>query len=86
MWEAPNGLTLLGYPIAGSFEEKNPTNGKTSTVQWFGRARLELPRECAGTSNEDLLGLLGIQAAVRRGYIPQEGRAPHIAEFIGEST
>jgi hypothetical protein len=70
MWEAPNGLTLLGYPISESFEEKNPADGKTYTVQYFERARLELHREFAGTPNEDLLGLLGIQAAVQRGYIP----------------
>jgi hypothetical protein len=70
MWEAHDGLTLLGYPISEQFEEKNADDGKTYTVQYFERARIELHPEFAGTPNESLLGLLGVQAAIQRGYLP----------------
>jgi hypothetical protein len=71
MWEAHDGLTLLGYPISEPFEEKNLDDGKTYTVQYFERARIELHPEFAGTPNEALLGLLGTQAAIQRGYLPR---------------
>jgi spore germination protein len=69
-WEAPDALALLGYPISEAFEEKNPSDGKTYTVQYFERARLEIHPEFAGKPNEIELGLLGVQAAVQHGYIP----------------
>ncbi len=58
-WEANGGLTIYGYPTSEEFQEKNPDNGKTYTVQYFERARFEYHPEYAGTKYEVLLGLLG---------------------------
>lgn len=58
-WQGQGGLDLLGYPITGELQEVNPTDGKTYTVQYTERTRLELHPENAGTPYLVLAGLLG---------------------------
>lgn len=58
-WEANGGLWQFGYPISEEFQEKNPQDGNTYTVQYFERARFEYHPEHAGTQFEILLGHLG---------------------------
>jgi hypothetical protein len=59
-WWTPNGgLPVFGYPISEEMQEISPTDGKTYTVQYFQRNRLEHNPQFAGTNNEVLLGLLG---------------------------
>lgn len=40
-WRAHGGLPVYGYPITDAFQEKSELDGKTYTVQYFERARLE---------------------------------------------
>ncbi len=53
-------LALFGYPISGEFEQRLE-NGRTYTVQYFERARMEYHPEHAGTPYEVLLGQFGRQ-------------------------
>ncbi|MGH9176787.1 MAG: cellulase family glycosylhydrolase, partial [Vicinamibacterales bacterium] len=62
-WDESGGLWQFGYPISEEFQERNPQDGKTYTVQYFERARLEFHPEHAGTEFEVLLGHLGRQYA-----------------------
>ena len=72
-WDAHGGLFVSGYPTSEEFQERNPIDGQTYTVQYFQRARYELHPEHAGTPYEVLLGLLGTQAARQKGYFPANG-------------
>jgi hypothetical protein len=74
-WNAHGALFVNGYPTSEEFQEQNPIDGKTYTVQYFQRARYELHPENAGTPYEVLLGLLGTQAARQKGYFPAAGGA-----------
>ena len=56
-WEQNGGLERFGYPISDVFQEE--IDGRTSTVQYFERRRMEYHPEHAGTPSEVLLGLLG---------------------------
>jgi hypothetical protein len=58
-WEGRGGLPVFGYPLTEPVEERSLDDGKTYTVQYFERARLELHPENAGTPYEVLLGFLG---------------------------
>ncbi len=69
-WQSHGGLAVFGYPISEEFQEANTTNGKTYTVQYFQRNRFELHPEFAGTPNEVLLGLLGVDTVRARGWLP----------------
>ena len=60
-WERHGGLAQFGYPISEEFQERNPADGKTYTVQYFERARFEYHPEHKGTPYEVELGLLGWQ-------------------------
>lgn len=60
-WDSRGGLAVYGYPISEPFQELNPADNKTYTVQYFERARLEHHPELANTKYEVLLGLLGWQ-------------------------
>lgn len=68
-WEKTGGLPVYGFPITEPFEEVNPSDGKTYTVQYFERNRLEYHPENAGTKYEVLLGLLGTQILAARGWL-----------------
>ena len=65
-WEATGGLAVYGYPISEEFQERNPDDGQTYTVQYFERARFEYHPEHQGTPHEVQLGLLGRQVFGRR--------------------
>ncbi|HET8629713.1 MAG TPA: glycoside hydrolase family 16 protein [Thermomicrobiales bacterium] len=57
-WQAHGGLALLGYPLTGEREE-TLEDGRTYTVQYFERARLEGHPAPAGVPDEVVLGQLG---------------------------
>jgi hypothetical protein len=65
-WERNGGVPVFGYPLSEPFRERSATDGKEYLVQYFERNRLEHHPEHAGTSNEVLLGLLGVQEYARR--------------------
>ncbi len=67
-WQNNGGISLFGYPISGERMEKSQTDGKTYIVQWYERARFEYHPENAGTPNEVLLGLLGVQLVIGRTF------------------
>ncbi len=60
-WLANGGLESFGYPLTEARPESNQATGKTYLTQWFERSRFELHPENAGTANEVLLGLLGVE-------------------------
>jgi hypothetical protein len=68
-WTQRGGLMVYGYPISPEIEEINPDDGKTYRVQYFERNRLEYHSEHQGTPHEVLLGLLGRQVLVERGWL-----------------
>jgi hypothetical protein len=51
-------LALFGYPISGEIEQRLE-DGRTYTVQYFERARMEFHPEHEGTPHEVLLGQFG---------------------------
>jgi len=69
-WQSKGGLALFGYPITEPYQEVNPDDGKTYTVQYFERNRFEYHPENAHASNQVLLGLLGKTIANLRQIIP----------------
>ncbi len=69
-WQANGGLAIFGYPISEQFPEVSETDGKTYTVQYFERNRFEYHPEFAGTPNEVLMGLLGVQVTRGRVFAP----------------
>lgn len=66
-WYGRGGLGVFGYPISGELQERNAADGKTYTVQYFERNRLEYHPEYKGTSAEVLLGLLGVEYLAKQG-------------------
>jgi hypothetical protein len=60
-WEQHGGLAQFGYPISEAKPETSPADGRTYTVQYFERARLEVHPENAGTPFEVQVGQLGRQ-------------------------
>ncbi len=68
-WQKYGGLFQFGFPISEEFNEVNPADGKTYTVQYFERARFEYHPEFKGSPNEVLLGLLGVQSAKNKGWV-----------------
>ena len=68
-WLQHGGLALYGYPISEEFQEVNPEDGKSYTVQYFERNRFEYHPELAGSKYETELGLLGNQTLRDRGWL-----------------
>ena len=68
-WKTHGGLAIFGYPISEEFQEKNPDDGKTYTVQYFERNRFEYHPEFKGTKDEVLLGLLGTALVRTKGWL-----------------
>jgi hypothetical protein len=66
-WNAHGGLATYGYPISPEVQERNAADGKTYTVQYFERNRLEYHPANAGTPNEVMLGLLGDEYLKKQG-------------------
>jgi hypothetical protein len=66
-WNSNGGLSLFGFPITPEIQERNDADGKTYTVQYFERNRLESHPEYAGSRQEVLLGLLGVEYVAAQG-------------------
>jgi subtilisin family serine protease len=69
-WQTHGGLPIFGYPLSEEFEEVNAADGRTYLVQYFERNRFEYHPEFAGTANEVLLGLLGVERTQGRNFPP----------------
>ena len=69
-WRDHGGLAIFGYPISEEFAEVSATDGKTYAVQYFERNRFEYHPEFAGTPNEVLMGLLGLEMTRGRTFPP----------------
>ena len=67
-WNANGGLSVFGFPISPARTEKSDIDGKEYTVQYFERNRFEHHPEFAGTNNEVLLGLLGVELTQGRDF------------------
>ena len=69
-FDAHGGLDRYGYPTSEQLQEQNNDGtGRTYTVQYFQRARMEHHPELAGTPSEVQLGLLGDQILRDRGWL-----------------
>jgi hypothetical protein len=68
-WDNHGGLPVFGYPISEELTETSPTDGKQYTVQYFERNRFEYHPENMGTEYEVLLGHLGREALMSRGWL-----------------
>ena len=84
-WQTHGGLAVHGYPISEPFQETNPIDGKSYTVQYFQRSRFELHPEHMGTAYEVLLGLLGTQLAQQKSYFPPVA-PPAVFPRFGHAT
>ncbi|HEX5505716.1 MAG TPA: hypothetical protein VFW96_24070, partial [Thermomicrobiales bacterium] len=62
-WEGGGGLAIFGYPLSEEHEEGGVV------VQYFERARFELRQNAAGTGYEVVLGQLGREALLARGWL-----------------
>jgi uncharacterized protein YkwD len=60
-WGGKGGMERFGLPLTEEQNEVNAADGKTYTVQYFERARLEYHPESKGTPGEVLLGLIGME-------------------------
>ncbi len=78
-WEQNGGLERFGYPITEAREEQ--IEGRTYTVQYFERRRIEEHPEIAGATNQVLLGLLG-----RAVFGPGEAMHPPAAADVPGAT
>jgi photosystem II stability/assembly factor-like uncharacterized protein len=62
---------VLGNPISEELTESNIDNtGRSYTVQWFSKARVEYHPELSGTPYVMEVGLLGVKALIQRGWLP----------------
>ena len=68
-WANNGGLMSFGYPISEQFQEISETDGLTHTVQYFERVRIEWHPENKGTDYEYLLGHLGREILIDRGWL-----------------
>jgi hypothetical protein len=69
VWEARGGLRIFGYPISEELEERSDTDGVVHVVQYFERNRFEHHPDYAGTEWEVMLGHLGREVLIRRGWL-----------------
>lgn len=68
-WRDRGGLAVFGLPITEAFPEVSPTDGRTYTVQYFERNRLEFHPENKEPYRIQL-GLLGTEMYGRRALAP----------------
>ena len=69
-WEAYGAQELFGMPISEEMIEVNPSDGRFYTVQYFEHARLEYHPESNDPAMSILLGHLGREALLDRGWQP----------------
>lgn len=60
-WQNNGGLARFGLPLTEELREQSAADGKTYTVQYFERGRLEYHPEFKGSANEVMLGLIGLE-------------------------
>jgi hypothetical protein len=65
-WDANGGLRRFGYPLTEAFVEVSETDGGKYLTQYFERARFEFHPDYAGTKDEVMLGLLGVETTTLR--------------------
>jgi hypothetical protein len=73
IWEERGGLRIFGYPISEEFAELSETDGNWHVVQYFERNRFEHHPDYAGTYDEVMLGHLGREILIRRGWMKRPG-------------
>ncbi|MEO6457492.1 MAG: glycosyltransferase family 39 protein [Chloroflexia bacterium] len=73
-WEAKGGVQRLGYPVSEEYQDVNPLDGQTRTVQYFERAVLELHPEKAGISDIVMIASAGRWVTRHRDF-------PRVARF-----
>jgi len=66
-WWSHNGIANFGYPLSEPVQEVSQSDGKTYTVQYFERTRLELHPENAGSPYEIELGHMGRELFASKG-------------------
>ncbi len=69
-WLEHGGVSAFGYPISEKFEEESSTDGSTYLVQYFERNRFEYHPEVAIYDDQILLGHLGREILIARGWLP----------------
>lgn len=69
-WEGNGGARIFGLPISEEVNEINPVDGQPYKVQYFERARFEYHPESKDPATTILLGHLGRQAMIYRGWRP----------------
>ncbi len=67
-WTAKGGLPIFGYPLSEAHTERNRNDNKDYLVQYFERNRFEYHPEFKDTTNEVLLGLLGVELTQSRTF------------------
>jgi hypothetical protein len=72
-WQNNGGLMTFGYPISEDFQEVSKTDGQKYVVQYFERGRFEWHPEFQGTKYEFLLGHLGREVLIDRGWLKTGG-------------
>jgi len=75
-WDAGGGLRTYGFPLTEEFIEDSPTDGVPRLSQYFERVRFEYHPEFAGSRDEVLTGLLGVERARARGIFDSPPFAP----------
>jgi lipoprotein-anchoring transpeptidase ErfK/SrfK len=88
-WRAHGGLAVYGYPITEAMQEKSDLDGKTYTVQYFERARLESHPENAAPW-DIILGQLGRDNAQKVSLQPAmnpitQDKTPAEAKYFPET-
>lgn len=69
IWDERGGWRIFGYPISEELQELSDTDGVVHTVQYFERNRFEHHPDYAGTYDEVMLGHLGREVLIRRGWL-----------------
>jgi hypothetical protein len=69
-WNAFGGLPVFGLPISQEFQEQNPDNGQTYTVQYFERARFEWHPGFLPSRYDVELGRIGAHVLTQRYGVP----------------
>ena len=68
-FETSRTLALYPAPISEEFEELSETDGRWHVVQYFERNRFELHPDYVNTYDEVMLGHLGREILIRRGWL-----------------
>ncbi|MFW6075829.1 MAG: N-acetylmuramoyl-L-alanine amidase, partial [Chloroflexota bacterium] len=70
VWGERGGVAIFGFPISEKFEERSKTDGKIHLIQYFERNRFEYHPDEPDPYYQVLLGHLGREILIDRGWIP----------------